>query len=230
MPNLKLYYFPGTCARVALIALEECQARFETQLIKLVTGEHRTSEFLAINPLGKVPTLTVDGQPLTEVLAIIGYLQRLYPQVALMPPLGEPLADARNYAELSWMASSVQPIVTRIMLPQLFCDSPEGAARVSELGSEMMRWHLRVAEQRLANQPWLLGSQWTMVDAYLFWMVDQINAAGFDAAAFPNISAHGARSLLRPAIQRAMEHEKRAGMELAKLGLPAGPPPRTGKK
>jgi glutathione S-transferase len=230
MSTLKLYFFPGTCARVALIALEECGARFDTQLIKLITGEHRSPEYLAINPLGKVPTLLVDGKPLTEVLAIVGYLQRTYPQAQLLPKAADAFGDARSFAELAWMAATVQPLVTRIMLPQFFCDTPEGAERVYELGTAAMQWQLRVAEQRLGSQAWLLGKDWSVVDAYLCWIFDQITQADFPVGAFPNITAHSARSVERPAVQRALEHEKRAGMEMARLGLPGGPPPRLGRK
>jgi glutathione S-transferase len=230
MPKLKLYFFPGTCARVSLIALEECGAQFDTQLVKLMTGEHRSPEYLAINPLGKVPTLLVDGQPLTETLAIIGYLQRSFPGAHLMPQSGDAFTEARNYAELAWLSSTVQPLVTRILLPQLLCDLPEGADRVYVQGTDAMRWQLRTVEARLAAQPWLLGSQWSLADAFLCWIFDQIAQADFPAGEFPNISAHSVRSMARPAVQRALDHEKRAGMEMAKLGLPAGPPPRLGKK
>jgi glutathione S-transferase len=230
MPKLKLYFFPGTCARVSLIALEECGAQFDTQLVKLMTGEHRSPEYLAINPLGKVPTLLVDGQPLTETLAIIGYLQRSFPGTHLMPESADAFTEARHYSTLAWLSSTVQPLVTRILLPQLLCDLPEGAGRVYTQGTDAMRWQLRTVEALLEMQPWLLGSQWSVADAFLFWIFDQITQADFPAREFPNINAHSARSIERPAIQRAVEHEKRAGMEMAKLGLPAGPPSRPGKK
>ena len=65
MSDLKLFVAPNTCARVPTIALEEAGATFETELIRTAAGQQQTPEFLAINPKGKVPTLLIDGAPLT---------------------------------------------------------------------------------------------------------------------------------------------------------------------
>ena len=65
MTDLVLFSAPGTCARVPCIALEEAGAEYALRLVRFMKGEHRSPEFLALNPRGKVPTLLVGGQPLT---------------------------------------------------------------------------------------------------------------------------------------------------------------------
>lgn len=82
---LTLYSYPGTCALVSQIALEMTGAEFTVEYLDLLKGEQRTPEYLAINPRGKVPSLVTEQGPLTENLAIITYLDRLYPAAGLLP-------------------------------------------------------------------------------------------------------------------------------------------------
>ena len=76
---MKLYFAPGACSFVAHVALEIVKANggadFEPVLVKLHKGEHQTPEYLAMNPNGQVPVLIVDGQPLTQIVAICDYLE-----------------------------------------------------------------------------------------------------------------------------------------------------------
>jgi glutathione S-transferase len=223
MPDLKLYFFPGTCSRVALIALEQSGARFETSLVKFVTGDHRSPEYLGINPKGKVPTLMIDAQPLTENIAIVSWLNRSYPQAGVLPVARDLRMEVDALSDLSWCASTIHPIVTRIVVPQLFCDTADGVQRVWALASEAMQWQARLLEQRLARQPWMLG-QWSAVDAYVEWIWDQIREAGFDVSSYPNLNAHRAHHLQQPAVRRALAREQSALEWMRAQGLPIGPP------
>jgi len=66
MTALTLYFAPDSCARVPLIALEEIGAPYRIEVVAFMSGQHRSAEYLALNPKGKVPTLVVDGEPLSE--------------------------------------------------------------------------------------------------------------------------------------------------------------------
>ena len=79
MPDVELYWGPGSCARVPFIALEEAGADFTLHVINRFAGEAKTPEYLAVNPKGKVPTLVVDGSILTENPAIQTYIAGAYP-------------------------------------------------------------------------------------------------------------------------------------------------------
>ena len=80
---LTLYFSPGSSSMAVHIALHEIGAPFESRFIALNGNENRAPDYLALNPEGKVPTLLIDGRPLTEVAAILFYLARRYPEAGL---------------------------------------------------------------------------------------------------------------------------------------------------
>jgi len=217
--KLELYFSPGSCPRVSIIALEETGAPFETHLVAFMAGDHRKPEFLARNPSGKVPVLMVDGQPLAQSVAILEFLHESFPQAALFPPLPTPLARAQFLGDLVSFSADLHPIVTRIAFPQIMIEHAEGALALRAKALEMMAFQLNRFEQRLQLQPRLAGQQWSVLDGYLHWVWFRITGAGFDPAPFPCIAAHYTRTLERPSVKRALEREAQAVRELESRGL-----------
>jgi len=209
MSDIILYMAPGTCARVPCIMLEESGAVFETRVLRFMRGEHKSPDYRRINPRGKVPALQIDGANLAENVAIITYLVQRYPDAALMPHASNALAMAQQLADLSYCASTLHPVVTRIRLPGFFAG--EDAARsVWEKGCAAMDEHFQLINTRLADTPWWYGEQWSAMDAYLN---------------YPHYQAHSKRMEDRPAVQRALAREKAAEDILAGEGLLFTPPP-----
>jgi glutathione S-transferase len=225
--KLELYFSPGSCPRVSMIALEETGVPFETHLIAFMAGEHRRPEFLARNPSGKVPVLLVDGQPIVQTVAILGFLSEAFPEAALFPKMETPLGRALFLGDLVSFSADLHPIVTRIAFPQIMIDHAEGAAALRAKALEMMAFQLTRFEARLEHLAWLAGSQWSVLDAYLHWVWFRITGAGFDPVPFPRISAHYERTLERPAVQRALAREAEAVRELESRGVMPRPSPRS---
>ena len=216
---ITLCFAPGSCARVPLIALEEIGVPFETRLIAFMKGEHRTPDFLALNPAGKVPALIVDDGVVTQNTAILRYLAQRFPEARLLPAIADLLAEAQLLARLARISADLHPLVTRIRMPQFFCDLDSAPARVRELGETAMAFQLAEVERDLAVSPWLLGGDWSILDAYLHWVWFRITGAGFDATPFPAIVDHARRMAERPAVQRALAREHDAEQMLAAQGL-----------
>src|SRR5882757_284765 len=102
---LTLYFVPGASSMAVHIALHEIGAPFEGRPISLAKREQRTSGYLALNPEGKVPTLLIDGRPLTEVAAILYFLAKSFPQAALLPH-DDVEAQAQVISWMSFIAST----------------------------------------------------------------------------------------------------------------------------
>ena len=208
MPHLKLFVAPNTCARVPTIALEEIGAPYETELIRTAANQQNSPEFLKINPKGKVPTLLVDGAPLTENVAILSWLNTTFPDANLLPKSDDLLETVKQTADLAFFAGTVHPTITRIAMPVKFIDD---AALSFELvrpkGTEAMIPIMTMINRRLEDGPWWYGDTWSAVDGYLYWAWGRITGVGFPDDDFPNIRRHHALSNERPAVQRAMARE-----------------------
>ena len=75
---LILYFAPGASSMAVHIVLHEAGTIFEARPLSFHRRENRTLAYLALNPEGKVPTLLINGRPLTEVVAILFYLARRF--------------------------------------------------------------------------------------------------------------------------------------------------------
>jgi glutathione S-transferase len=218
MSGNKLFMAPGTCARVTCIALEEAGVPFETVVIRFMQGEHKSPAYKTINPVGKVPALVLDGETLTENVAIVSYLNECYPEARLLPEATTRIARAHQLADLCYCASTLHPLVTRIRMSAFFAGD-DAAAKVYDIGCKAMTEHFDLIEARLAKGPWWYGEQWSAVDAYLYWIFWRVTGAEFDASPYPLFGAHAARMEERPAVQRALAREAAAQKILEDEGL-----------
>jgi glutathione S-transferase len=223
--ELKLFFSPGSCARVPLIALEEIGCPFEARLIVFMRGEHKSAEYLDLNPAGKVPLLLVDGEPLAQNVAILTFLADQFPAAGLIPLGGDSLSEARLLSDLAWCSSDLHPLVTRVRLPQFACDLPGAPERVREMAGIAMTAQLAPLEARLDHQPWLWGERWSVMDAYVYWVWFRITGAGFSPDAFPNLARHKERMEERPSVQRVLAREGEAEAMLEAQGLTVKFPP-----
>lgn len=207
---LKLYYGPGACSFVPHVALETIQATtgqaFEAHGLKLHRGEHQTPDYLALNPDGLVPVLMVDGQPLTQILAICDYLDRRFPQAGLLP--ADSWARAQAMSIFAWMNNTVHPTFTHIFRTEKFAQSEAAVAEVKSLAVTAFQQHLERI-QRLIGQaaPFLLGEQLSFVDAYALVFLRWAGLAGIDPASLPAYRAYVERLAQQPAVAAAIARE-----------------------
>ena len=191
---LTLYFSPGSSSMATHIALHEVGAPFEARLTSLHEDAHHAPEYLAVNPEAKVPTLVIDGRPLTEVATTLWYLGRRYPEAGLLPQFGDIEAEARVISWMSFIASTIHP--------------------ARRIGRERWRDVFVLAEQRLAGHEWTAG-RYSIADTHLFrlfWRyVDTVHP---DLADFPGLAAHYRRMMERPAVKRTLEIESRIGFRL----------------
>jgi glutathione S-transferase len=190
---LTLYFAPGSSSMAVHIALHEIGVAFEGQPMSFKKDDMRSPDYLALNPEGKAPTLVIDGQPLTEVAAILFYLAKRYPDAGLLPR-DDIEADARALSWMSFAASTLHP------------------ARRHGLDHARDVWG--IADRRLGNG-WALG-RYSIADIHLFRLYWRLaNSLKPAPGTFPNLTAHYARMMARPAVQRTIEIETAIGYELS---------------
>lgn len=154
--RITLYYSPQTRATGARILLEELGAPYDLHVLNMKAGEQRQPDYLAVNPLGKVPAIRHGEALVTEQVAIYVYLADLFPEAGLTPALD----DAIRGPYLRWIAyygASFEPaVIDRFMkhTPAPVTQSPY-ADYDSMLGA---------LETQLAEGPYLFGERITAAD------------------------------------------------------------------
>ena len=108
--DLVFYYAPNTRAGTVLWMLEETGAPFELKLLRLKEGEHKKPDYLAINPMGKVPSIVHHGVAVTEVAAICAYLADAFLQANLAPAPGDPNRGS-YYRWMFFAPSCIEPVM-----------------------------------------------------------------------------------------------------------------------
>ena len=190
---LTLYFAPGSSSMAVHIALHEVGASFETRPMSFKSNDMRAPEFLKLNPDGKVPTLLIDGRVLTEVAGILFYLAKRFPEARLLPQ-DDIEAEAQAVSWMSFIASTLHP------------------ARQRGLEHAVAVW--RVADRKLGDG-WALGIRYSIADIHLFRLYWRLfNSLKPAPGTFPNLDAHYARMMARPAVQKTIEVESAVGYEL----------------
>lgn len=105
--KLTLYYNPMSRGRIVHWMLEEVGAPYELKTLDLAKKEHKTPEYLKLNPMGKIPTLVHRGVVVTESAAILAYLADAFPQAGLAPAIDSP-ERGTYYRWLFFAASCVE--------------------------------------------------------------------------------------------------------------------------
>lgn len=191
---LTFYFAPGASSMAPHIALHEVGVPFQSHPISLARKEQRTPEFLAINPEGKVPTLLIDGRRLTEVAGILWYLARRHPEAGLLP-VGDIEAEAQAVSWMSFIAATVHPARSR--------------------GLDYAMGIYGLADQRLGDREWAVGGRHSIADIHLFRLFWRFsNSLKPKPGSFPNLEAHYARMMARPAVRKTIEVEQAIGYDL----------------
>jgi glutathione S-transferase len=211
--DLSLYFAPQSCALVPYIALAEAAAPFELRPLNMRKGEHMTPEYLRLNPKHRVPLLLIDGEPLSENVAIQIWIARNFPHARLLP--ADPMQEVQAISLMAWFASGIHPALTPNARPERYCDLPDSAGSVRRCAQKLLVEHYRIADDRLAGREWFF-EHFTAVDAYFFWCFRRGGQFGLDTSAFPHCTAHLRRTGERPSVQAAVAGEARLMAEFAK--------------
>lgn len=200
--KLTLHYVPRSRASTARVLLDELGAPYDLHVLNMGAGELKSADYLAINPLGKVPALTHGDTVVTESVAIALYVGDLFPQAGLTPAIGDP----RRGAYLRWMtfyAACFEPAVMDKVLghdpgPQ----SPYGSY------DQVME----ILAGQLGKAPYILGDRITVADIHwgsalhwtlMFKLVPNL----------PVFTDYAERITARPSFRRVFEDEARLDAE-----------------
>src|SRR5512139_2690802 len=198
---MKLYYSPGACSLSPHIVLHEAGLPFQaviasTRTKKLADG----TDYTTINPLGYVPLLELDdGQRLREGPAIVQYIADQVPAKKLVPAWG----TMERYRAIEWL-NFISTELHKGFSPLFNPAMPEEAKSLMRTRlADRLTW----VDSQLADRDYLMGSDFTVPDAYLFVVAGWGNYVGVDISGLPHLGAFMARMTARPGVQTALKAE-----------------------
>jgi glutathione S-transferase len=160
MPQLTLYHATPSRSSIALWMLEEIGEPYDVKLLDLAKGEQQTPDYLAINPMGKVPALKHGDAAVTESAAICTYLADAFPRAGLNVPVGDP----RRGVYMKWLFFApgvVEPAVTDRAFPR------KEEPRRGTLGYGDFDTVMDVLSKAVTPGPFLMGEQFTAADVVI---------------------------------------------------------------
>lgn len=191
---MKLYFSPGACSLADHIALHEAGLPFEHEKVDLKAKKTESGEdYLAINPKGYVPALTLDtGETITENVAILDWIAH---QEGALKPTG-----AMGHTHLLEALAYISTEIHKGFKPFFAGASDEEKGKAGETIVKRMTYLAETMEG-----DYLFGSDVSAADCYLFVMLLWAKKNGIEAPA--KLAALRVRMMERPAVQKAMTHE-----------------------
>lgn len=182
--------YGGDYTRAPLVqwVLEEGKLEYEFRKIDILNGEHRSAEFLAINPAGLVPVLiTPEGDRLYETAALILYLADRHQLVHLAPSPDDP-ERGLFLSALFHIAGDIQTEMKRFHFPHRFSLRLEDNVAIQDMARSLVLTRLSVMNTRLEMRgPYILGTRFSIADFFLaFWIAYLDRKAVCEA--FPAVS------------------------------------------
>jgi glutathione S-transferase len=167
---LKLYYTPGTCSLAPHIALEETGERYELARVDLAANQQNSSDFMRLNPKGRVPVLTDGDWALTEAPAILRYIAARHPAAGLWP--WDPREEARCAEWLGWLSSTVHVGAGYVRRAARYASDPRAVEDVAATGRKTCRALWEAVEQGIGPGRWAIGERYSVADPYLlvYWL------------------------------------------------------------
>lgn len=201
-----LFYSPGACSLASHIALEETGRPYRAVETLLAGNAHKTPEYLAINPRGKVPALVVEDGVITENTAILTWIGLTHPQAGLLPT--EPFAQARCISQMAWFSNTPHIQQRAKFRPYYFSDDESQHAGIRAKAEANFWANLQEIDALLAGRRWMLGEAYSVADPYALVFYHWGVANRMPVRDLTHYTRHKDRMLQRPAVQVVLAREK----------------------
>lgn len=196
---ITIYGSPRSSAGRCIWALEEAGVAFTQKDVDMKNKEHKSADFLKINPMGKVPAM-VDGDiTLFESMAINYYIADTYKKELLGT---NALEKGLSMQWSFWATSELQPPIIEVFIQKVFIPEDKRDNSIIEKNLNKLPELLTVLNNSLADRKYLAGNQFTIGDINTASVVSICPMMGVDLGAYPNIKSWLGAINDRPAFQK----------------------------
>ncbi len=203
-----IFTAPGTGAFAVEAMLEAGSAKWQRHITDTSRGEHKTAEFLALNPAGQVPALKLpSGEMMSESAAMCLYLGDAFPETGLAPAVSDP-ARAAYLRWMVYLSAVVYEADLRHFYGDRYTTDPAGAGAVKQRAKQQMDDAFAILDARLASTAWLAGEHMSAADIYMAMLASwHPDVAGLKKAC-PRLAAACAKVAELDYVQRANAFHK----------------------
>ncbi|MCU1278406.1 MAG: glutathione S-transferase [bacterium] len=197
---ITFFHNPMSRGRIVHWMLEEVGAPYEVKLLSFEKAEHKNADYVALNPMGKIPAIVHRGVVVTETSAIVTYLADAFFAAGLAPALDDP----QRGTYLRWLffaAGCVEPAVLdkRLERPPV--------ERTGAIGYGSYEDTINALEQALTPGPFILGDRFSAADVYIASQIGWgLMTKGIEPR--PTFVSYVKRTGARPAFQRAAAQDE----------------------
>ena len=158
--SITFYTNPMSRGRIVRWMLEEIGHPYETVVLDYASGM-KSPDYLAINPMGKVPAIRHGDTVVTEGAAICAYLADMFPDAGLAPPSG----NERRGPYYRWLFFAAGPVEAAVTAKSLGLLAPEDKRSMAGYGS--FEDTIDALESAVRDGPYICGDQFTAADVYV---------------------------------------------------------------
>ena len=202
----ELHYYPGNASLLPHMALREAGVPFELCLVDRSQDAQNSAEYLRLNPNGRIPVLVQGSLVLFEAAAITMHLADQHPEAGLAPPPGTS-ERAQFYKWMVHLTNTPQAEYRAWFYPWQYVADPAAADAVKQASGERLGRMFDVVARQLGEGPWLLGDRFSAADLFLLMLVRWGRGMPCPPRDVPQLAAHAARVLARPAVQATFAAE-----------------------
>ncbi len=200
---MKLYHVPGSrSARVRWLLLE-LGVEHEVALLSATDGSQRSPEYLALNPLGRVPTLEDDGVAFYESGAIVQYLLERYGAGRFEPPVGS-LFRPRYLQWFHWGEATLLPPIVIMNSHRFVLREKDRSEKAVDVARRQLARILAVVEGEVEGRACLVGDAFSAADIMVGYGLTLAKLVGELPADFPAVQAYLDGLARRPAYEEAL--------------------------
>ncbi|MFT5785424.1 MAG: glutathione S-transferase [Ascidiaceihabitans sp.] len=200
---MQLFYTPNTISMAVAIALQEADIEHELTLVDFAKGEQLSAGYLDKNPKGRVPTLIVEGQPLTETGALLELIATFAPEKNLVPT--NPLQAVKMRSVMFYLASTMHVNHAHRVRGIRWANDQSSIDDMAAKAPETMAISAKYIEEECLTGPFILGDTISIADIYLFNICTWLAGDSVIVSNYPKITAHMALMETRASVQKIRE-------------------------
>ena len=202
-----LYYSPGAASLVVHWMLIELNAPHTLKALDMQAGEQKSPEYLKLNPSGVVPTLLIDGVPVSEAAGLVIHLADAYPNAGFAPKVAT-VERAKYYQWMFHLANVLQPLFRQWFYAQEVAGQDHADAVKEVSGARIEAVWDRIDAHLAANGPYLLGDNISAADFHLTMLMRWSRNMPKQALNWPHLAALAEKMKARPSFKALYEREQ----------------------